>query len=279
MSGIRLASCISMFVLSLCAPHAAATAGCTPISGLPAVITVPGQYCLTRNLSAERVLENDVAAIWIQADDVDINLGGHTLDGSGAKVLTGVIAEDRNRTWIHNGTIRGFIYGVSLFDNSSDFSASSGHLVSDVTFDHIQSGAIRIAGSGTEIRNNTFMKSGKTHGLSSPRVVSVAGPGSRIHHNTIIDTSVTLKGSGPEAIEVTYSPGCIVEDNEIINTTAKSLTVGVILWWSPGCAVRNNAFENPRNSPLDVGIWLIQSAGTDTSFNTFINVTTEVMSQ
>ena len=108
----------------------------------------------------------------------------------------------------------------------------------------------------------------------SPVIVSAAGPGSRIHHNTITDTSVTAADSGPEAIEVTYSPGCIVEDNEIINTTAKSQTVGVILWFSPDCAVRNNTFKNPKQSPLDVGIWLVQSDGVDINSNDFINVTT-----
>lgn len=279
MPGIRFAGCISMCVLSLCAPHVAAAVACTPISSLPAVITGPGMYCLTKNLSAKHVQASDVAAIWIQADNVDLDLGGNTIDGSDAEVLTGVTASDNSHISIHNGTIRGFLYGVVLFDNSPDYSATSGHLVSDMTFDRIQSSAMSIAGSGTEIRNNLFRKSGKGPNSGSPRIVSVSGPGSRIHHNTITHTSVTAEDSGPEAIEITHSPGCIVEDNEIINTTAKSLTVGVILWWSPGCAVRNNTFKNPRKSPLDVGIWLVQSDGVDTSSNDFINVTTEVLIQ
>lgn len=277
MPGIRLAGCISMYVLSLCAPDAAAAVTCIPISSLPAVITSPGQYCLTKNLSAKHVQEHEVAAIWIQADNVDIDFRGHAIDGSEAVVLIGVTAEDHSHISIHNGTIRGFLYGVLLFDNSPGYSATSGHLISHVTFGHIQSVAIQIAGTGTEIRNNLFRWSGEGPNSGSPRILSVAGPGSRIHHNTITDTLVTAEDSGPNAIEVTYSPGCIVEDNKVIRTTAKGLTVGVILWFSPDCAVRNNTIKNPKKRPLDVGIWLVQSDGVDTSSNDFIHVTTEVM--
>ena len=127
MPAIRLAGCISMYVLSLCAPHATAAVTCTPISSLPAVITDPGPYCLTKNLPAKHDQESDVAAISIQADNVDIDLRGHTIDGSEGVVLHAVTAEDHSHISIHNGTIRGFLYGVLLFDNSPGYSATSGH--------------------------------------------------------------------------------------------------------------------------------------------------------
>ena len=191
MPSLRFAGCISMCVLALCAPHAAAAVTCTPISSLPAAITEPGQYCLMKNLLAKHDQGSGGAAISIQADNVDIDLRGHIIDGSHGVFLQAVTAEDNSHIWIHNGTIRGFLYGVLIFDNSPDHSATSGHLVSDMTFGLIQSVAISIAGSGTEIRNNLFRKSGMGPNSGSPVIVSAAGPGSRIHHNTITDTSVT----------------------------------------------------------------------------------------
>ena len=136
-----------------------------------------------------------------------------------------------------------------------------------MTFGHIQSVAIK--SPGAEPRSGTTC-SGSPDGdlIRGLRGTQRRRPGSRIHHNTITDTLVTAEDSGPNAIEVTYSPGCTVEDNEIVHTTAKSLTVGVILWFSPDCAVRNNTIKNPKKSPLDVGIWLVQSDGVDTSSTT-----------
>lgn len=82
----------------------------TPISSVPFVITNPGSYYLTTNLT-------DTAGtngIIVQADDVSIDLQGFALSGSGgfsassSGVFTGLT--NRSNLEIRNGTIRNWAY-------------------------------------------------------------------------------------------------------------------------------------------------------------------------
>src|SRR5215467_941013 len=86
---------------------------CTTISSLPFVITTPGKYCLSGDLSFN--LGNVMAtAISIQADDVIVDLNGHTMSSTGSRQTAFDTVLPQQRITIRNGTLRGFASGTYL---------------------------------------------------------------------------------------------------------------------------------------------------------------------
>jgi hypothetical protein len=107
---------------------------CTPITSLPNTITTPGVYCLTSDLATNVTSGN---AIEIVTDNVVINLNGHTLDGQTAGLGTstnGIYAYQRQNITIRNGTVRGFLFGIYLKDDSP-YMTSQGHIIEDIRAD------------------------------------------------------------------------------------------------------------------------------------------------
>src|SRR5437879_5917871 len=72
----------------------------TKINKCPYVITAPGAYLVQKNLSCI------VTAITVSASKVDLDLGGHTISGSGRE--DGVYVEGQANVSIHDGTVQGF---------------------------------------------------------------------------------------------------------------------------------------------------------------------------
>src|SRR5438309_1790745 len=87
------------------APAEAAPAQ-TKINKLPYVITAPGSYLVQKNTSCV------VTAITINASNVDLDLGGHTISGSGTG--DGVYVQGQSNVTIHDGGVQGFVNGVEL---------------------------------------------------------------------------------------------------------------------------------------------------------------------
>ncbi len=111
-------------------PVRAETVNCTPINTVPAVITLPGVYCLTKSLVTSMTSGN---AIDIQANNVVFDMNGHRLGGLGAGLGTnarGIYANNRQNITIRNGTVRGFLIGIFL-----EGSSGQGHLIEDVRAD------------------------------------------------------------------------------------------------------------------------------------------------
>src|SRR3954452_19440309 len=76
----------------------------TKISKCPYVITAPGSYLVQKNLSCV------VTAITVAASNVDLDLGGHTISGSG--LGDGVYVERQASVSLHDGSVQGFVNGV-----------------------------------------------------------------------------------------------------------------------------------------------------------------------
>src|SRR5262245_2921543 len=82
----RIAVLFALFSYVLhTAPVDAETINCTPITSLPAVITVQGIYCLTGNLNTAMTSGN---AIDIQTNNVILDLNGYKLGGLAAGLGT-----------------------------------------------------------------------------------------------------------------------------------------------------------------------------------------------
>jgi parallel beta-helix repeat protein len=98
-------------ILALPAGKASAVDACpTPVAGEAVVIT---ESC--RLLEDVEFLEDGYV---IEADDVTLDLNGHTLTGNGGVSHSGVEVNGFNRVTIKNGTIREFQHGVELGDSS-----------------------------------------------------------------------------------------------------------------------------------------------------------------
>lgn len=83
----------------------------TPITSLPFTITEPGSYFVTDNLS---VSNND--GIVVEADNVAIDLRGHTLTGNGTG--RGITVTHVDGVSIRNGSIVNFADGIALLNSS-----------------------------------------------------------------------------------------------------------------------------------------------------------------
>jgi hypothetical protein len=175
--------------LAFTAPAQAETVNCTPITALPAIITVPGIYCFTGDLTTAMTTGK---AIDIQTNDVVIDLNGFKLGGLAAGNGTsafGIYANNRQYITIKNGTVRGFFVGIFL---EGGVVASQGHTVDDVRLDQNTNVGMSVSGPGSIIRNNHVLATGGTT-CCGPDFgalgIIVSGNGALVLNNDVIATS------------------------------------------------------------------------------------------
>ena len=94
---------------ALLSQPAFAQAGVRPITK-PTVISEPGSYILTRSLS----LAVAGSAIVIAADNVTVNLNGHTLSGPGGTQGVGVLVEGASGAHVFGGIVTRFATAVEV---------------------------------------------------------------------------------------------------------------------------------------------------------------------
>lgn len=119
-------------------------------------VAVPSAECgqtITQNVRLRKDLDCAGAGLIIGANDVVVDLGGHTLSGNGTD--SGVVASDRINATVRNGTIRAFASGVAYYRGQAstvdnvNFEANTGEdvgftLSKDLTVrnSHIRKGAM-----------------------------------------------------------------------------------------------------------------------------------------
>ncbi len=216
----------ALALLGPAAPAKAETINCTPINAVPAVITLPGNYCLTHALVTSMT---SGYAIDIQANNVVIDFNGFRLGGLGAGPGTdamGIHALNRQNITVRNGTIRGFLLAI-LIESSG---GSQGHLIEDVRADLHTVGGIQVQGTGSIIRNNQVVAVGGSTRVLGPDVyitgVVVVGNGNRVINNDVITIMPT--GGRPSAGVVVYngSDGLVL-NNRITNAGDYGIVFGI----------------------------------------------------
>ena len=193
----------------------AETLDCTPITVLPAIITVDDIYCLIDDLTTA---VTQGYAIDIRTNNVVLDLNGHKLGGLSAGLATqttGIHANNRRNITIKNGTIRGFRIGISLEDAGN----SEGHVVEDIRADRNTLTGIEARGAGNLIRNNQVVATGGS--AFGPNVSSfgmfIAGSGPRVLNNDVIETF--KQGTGLAiGIQLQQTTGALAVNNRV--TTA-----------------------------------------------------------
>lgn len=212
----------SVALLALCAcasVQAGESLQCTTITSVPITISAAGSYCLTGDLAV-----GSGTAITLQADNVLLDLNGHTLSGPGGSNSTGIYANVHRGLRIRNGTVRNFSNGVLIDDHNSPFTyagVSSRHEVNDLRVEAAYTG------------------------------ISVVGAYSSIHHNVVMDTAqigiftATISGTGSGAVHVVA--------NQVFNTgtTAATNPVYGITAGGTGSLIQDNVIaklRGPANS-------------------------------
>jgi hypothetical protein len=197
------------------APLEAETVNCTAITALPAVISAPGIYCFTGNLATSMT---SGVAIAITSNNVVLDLNGFKLGGNGGGLATtaiGILAADQRNVTVKNGTVSGFVTGISLFDSA----ASYGHVVEDIRADHNTLTGISVSGRGILIRNNMVIATGGATCCGPGRAavgISASGIGPRVLDNDVIDT--TSPGDvGSRGIDFSSAVGGLAVNNRITN--------------------------------------------------------------
>lgn len=225
---------LALLALFVCASAQAETLQCTTVTSVPLTISASGSYCLTGNLAS-----SSGTAITIQADNVVLDLNGHTLSGPGGTSSIGISSNMRRGLRIRNGTLRGFANAVFIDDHNSPFTyggVSSRHEVDD----------LRIEGAYTAI--------------------SVVGSYSSIHHNTIMDSaqygifSATVSGTGSGAVNILA--------NQVFNTGSASAANPVygISAGGTGSLIQDNVIANLRGPASSAAI-RTTTAGNNVSHN------------
>ncbi|MBI5635036.1 MAG: right-handed parallel beta-helix repeat-containing protein [Nitrospirae bacterium] len=245
-----LITCIGL----LPAPAAAQgqTTICTyTINTLPYTASAPGTYCLKAHKTTSMTSGN---AITINSDDVVIDLNGFTIDGTSggpatqAFGISGTSGTSRKNFIVRNGTVKGFLVGVSII-NGGD------HLVEGIHADQsLGYGISIIAASRSIIRNNIVTNTGGYDiiGYTTTGIFSWNGRNNVIVNNDITNFTATMPSSAFGINVAGACGGTIIEGNRIGNLTSPwGNAIGIYAdgAWE-GVSIINNRLSN-----LGYGIW------------------------
>jgi len=133
----------------------AQTAGTT----FPITINESGSYVLTSNLTV-----TTGNAININADNVTLDLNGHGIYGPGTGTGKGISAVNRYNITIKNGIVRGFSFGIYLYNDADHKGA--GHRIEGIQASN--NGSHGISARYSTVTNCTANNNGD-YGIYAPR--------------------------------------------------------------------------------------------------------------
>ncbi|AMM40430.1 parallel beta-helix repeat protein [Candidatus Desulfofervidus auxilii] len=214
----------------------------TAATTFPIQINEPGSYVLTSNLI---VTTANVNAIKINADNVTLDLNGHGIYRPGTGTGYGIYARNKFNITIKNGIVRGFYYGIYLYNNPDHKGA--GHRIEGIQASN--NGRNGIYAYYSTVTNCTANNNGDD-GISAS-------------YSTV--TNCTANNNGDDGISASYSTvtNCTANNNDIginachstvTNCTANiNGTNGVYAYYSTvtNCTANNNG---------DDGIYAFHSA-------------------
>jgi hypothetical protein len=211
---------------SLFSVHAfAESSHCTVISSVPTTLSKAGLYCLTEDLAHSA----SGPAITIDADNVTVDLNGHTLrairsPGVAEVSYQGFAVSGHKYFSIIDGVINGFTIAVFVSDTTK--TKAAGGLVADLRV--LKSiNPLGIDCDGCVVRNNTIIDSKPISGQTNTTVIGIAvdGTGNQVTGNRVYGT---VNGStsyfAAAGIEVD-GDNSVVSNNYVSNETIDPNTV------------------------------------------------------
>jgi parallel beta-helix repeat protein len=241
----------------------APTQAATKISSCPVIISAPGVYQLTQDVTCSGT------AITILSNNVDLHLGGHTLTGDGSGM--GIYVQGQSDVSIHHGTVQNFQEGIFLVGT---LNSSVSHLTVRQNPDlgiNVQDGA-----AGISVTDNTLYQNGQaiqiafsSHACTVARNTTYQNARGIVltdgaFANTVVNNTATQNGDG---INVRFGATLNTVQR---NTTNSNSGVGIYLF---GSATNNNVTDNTANLN-NLGIWLeAGDTGNSIQGNTALNNT------
>jgi hypothetical protein len=237
---MRIKLSFSVLLLTLCPVSKAETTQCIAITTVPATITASGSYCVNGDLVSAAT--GTSAAITIAADNVLLDMNGHTLSGpGGSSAGYGVYAIAQRGLRVRNGLLRGFSYGVLITDTTTGIppnpsGASRGHEISSLRVEGASVG-ISVLGQFSDVHDNVVFDSAIT-GIftASGYVIGTAGA-VNVQHNQIFNT---ISASGANVTGITAGGfGSVVQDNLVSTLRGASASAGIYVTGS-AIVISNN---------------------------------------
>jgi parallel beta-helix repeat protein len=211
-------------------------------------------------ITADTTLDSDLLncpnnGIVIGADDITLDLNGHTIDGNDALVEpcpedefcdAGVANDGHNRVRITNGTVREFAVGVFLFDVRRD-------AVSDLSAVHnVFSGILLFETVRTRVRGSFAARNaGPDSGVG---ITLFESHNNRIAHNRLFhnrELGIHLDGSdrnyvGRNRVRRNPEDGIILEGdgNKIVGNRVRRNSISIAIFSAGGSAVDNVVRRN-----------------------------------
>ena len=201
-----------------------------------AVITEPGRYVLTENITDSRV----DTCIRIRSDDVVLAGRGHRIDGVGAFGTAGVLASAGGGRTLSNVTVRNVT--VTDWDDGIRYvSVVDGDVVGTTTADN-RVGVSLVAVRGGRVADNVA-RSNALHGITL--IESSA-------NNTLANNTAT----GNALFGISLVEGGVT-DNRLVSNVASNNEFGIV-----AIGVRDNVLAgNVANGNRIAGVWLSAAHG------------------
>ncbi len=220
-----------ILLLAAIAWLAPATAGaanitkCTDeIRSLPVTLLRAGVYCVKQNLTTT---QTSGFAIRIAHSNITVDLGGFQISSkpahSDAKV-EGIFARSKHNVTVRNGTIKGFLRGVSLREFAG---RSSGHLVENVRVVEPVLTGLRVEGDAIIVRDNQII---------------------------LRDTEFNEGGPGAYGIYIANCNGASVSGNKITRGRGFNPLTGITMNACTGSIISNNHISSGNGADSVVGI-------------------------
>ncbi|MEJ2367661.1 MAG: right-handed parallel beta-helix repeat-containing protein [Acidobacteriota bacterium] len=207
-----------------------ASGGRIPVYQPGTVIQASGSYYLTRDLDGT-ALSSDV--ITIQADDVTLDLNGHTL--TAAAGYAGVSCDLHSNVTVRNGSVSGGTYGISLTSCSS------------IRIDHISAS-----------------------GFASAGIYAVSTSGNPDISGVIEHCSMDAGGASVKGILVEQASALVIRDNDMANASGddgiyaynsngldiagngvRGFGTGIFVYLCNNCRIENNTASNNTGAGIE----------------------------
>ncbi|QSX77797.1 right-handed parallel beta-helix repeat-containing protein [Agrilutibacter solisilvae] len=141
------------------------------IGGVPTSISTPGVWCMDQDVSTAITTGN---AVTILTNNVTLDCNGFKIGGTAAGPATqavGVFADSRLNVTLRNCNVRGFQFGVLLFDATG----GGGHVVEGNRLDGNTNAGLWIGGDGSVVRDNRVANTGGVGAVGSAWGILVRG--------------------------------------------------------------------------------------------------------
>ena len=199
-------------------------------------VAKPGKYCIDKDyrLSCSEWMGSCGGSGFLEilANDVEVDLQGHTLSRSGRPIE--IFGRGRNIT-IKNGVIEnGYLHITTP--------GSSGFAVGDnftrIENIRIETGCIHISAANTTIRNSDIAAS---KNCSTP--LTIVGRHPTVEKNRLT-TIAGVADAARYGIDLSEGEGAVVRDNTVLNDGPRKNTGGVVLRDSDGAQMEDNRVDN-----------------------------------